>query len=102
MQEGRNKIFGIEAGQIVRCTAGRENGLFMIVCDVVDENFVLLTDGRTRKFISPKKKKIKHIQKTNTVVRELIPAIKDGSVTDKAIRNALSEFCNKGVKNEQK
>jgi len=106
MQNGRINYSGYEPGQVVLVRAGREKGLFMIVCEVIDENFVLLTDGRTRKIISPKKKKIKHLSKTNTILADIASEIKSGTVTDKRIRNALSEFNNpntdKGVRHEQK
>ncbi len=102
MQDGLNKNSGFETGRIVLVKAGREKNLFMIVVGAAGEEYLLLADGHTRKILSPKKKKIKHIQKTNTVLEDIAQSITDGTVTDRAIRNALSEFCNKGVKNEQK
>ncbi len=102
MRNGREINSGFEDGRVVLVKAGREKNLFMMVTGRVDSEYVLLTDGHTRKILSPKKKKIKHIQRTNTVLTDLLPAIKDGSLTDRAIRKALSEFCNEGVKNEQK
>lgn len=102
MQEDRKFTAGPAEGQIVFCKAGREKGKFMIVTAVIDEEYVMLADGKTRKVLSPKKKKIKHIQKTNSVPSEIAMSIKDMTITDRDVRNALSEFCNKGVKNEQK
>ncbi len=106
MQDGRMNYSGLTTGQVVLVKAGREKGLFMLVCEVVDENYVLLTDGHTRKIISPKKKKIKHLLKTNTILTDIACEIRSGTITDKRIRNALSEFNNpnkdKGVIHEQK
>lgn len=92
MERDYCKFPSLSVGQIVRAKAGREKGLFMIVTEVIDEDFVLLSDGDHRKFISPKKKKIKHVLKTNTICSDIAASIEDGSVTDKRIREALSEF----------
>ena len=92
MERDYCKFPGLCIGQIVRARAGREKGLFMIVTEVIDENFVLLSDGDHRKFISPKKKKIKHVLKTNIICSDIAASIADGSITDKRIRDALSKF----------
>ncbi|MBR6615668.1 MAG: KOW domain-containing RNA-binding protein [Lachnospiraceae bacterium] len=106
MREVSKNFSGLSIGQVVRANAGREKGLFMVVCGFEGDEYVLLTDGQTRKFISPKKKKIKHVSKTNTILADVAEMIKTDAITDKRIRNALSEFNNpnknKGVKDEQK
>jgi ribosomal protein L14E/L6E/L27E len=94
LERDRYEFTPLKPGQIVRVKAGREKGLFMVVTGVVDENFILLSDGDHRKIISPKKKKIKHVLKTNTVCPEVAAALTDDSITDKMIRNALSKFNN--------
>ena len=51
-----------EIGRIVRSRQGRDAGRCFVILQVVDEQFVMMADGLTRKLAHPKKKKIKHLQ----------------------------------------
>lgn len=82
-------------GQIVRSKAGRDKGLFMVVVGFCGDEFVLLADGRVRKVNKPKKKKIKHISKTNVVSGEAANAVSSGSqAADAEIRKILKRYNN--------
>ncbi len=59
----------IKRGQIVFVTAGKEKGRFMIVLEA-DDRSVLLCDGKDRPCDRPKRKNIKHVSVTDTVVSE--------------------------------
>lgn len=61
----------LELGQVVKSNAGRDSDKFFIVVDIIDKNYVLLVDGDLRKLDNPKKKKIKHIKKTNIIFDEI-------------------------------
>ncbi|MDO5018659.1 MAG: KOW domain-containing protein [Lagierella massiliensis] len=54
-------------GQVVRSLSGRDKGKFQIVLKLLDNNYVQVVDGKRRKLKNPKKKKIKHLQKTNSI-----------------------------------
>ena len=41
-------------GRVVLSTQGRDEGRYFIVLEVIDENFVLMADGLTRKIDHPK------------------------------------------------
>lgn len=57
----------IERGSLVYSIAGRDKGnLFLVLSR--DGEFVYLADGDQRKAENPKKKKIKHVNKTNTLL----------------------------------
>ena len=57
----------IERGSLVYSIAGRDKGnLFLVLSR--DGEFVYLADGNLRKAENPKKKKIKHVNKTNTLL----------------------------------
>lgn len=71
-------------GMIVRSAAGRDKGNFLVVLKADDE-FVYLADGKERRLASPKKKRIKHVKFTNTV-------IDTDSLTDKKLRSVIEEF----------
>jgi ribosomal protein L14E/L6E/L27E len=81
-------------GQLVKSVAGRDCGKWMIVISVLDENYVLLCDGKLRKINNLKKKKIKHIKRTNTVFNELQDKIMQGIITDIEIRKKIADCCN--------
>lgn len=62
-------------GQVVISKRGRDKGRAMIVInannlDILDKEgeYVYLVDGVVRTLSKPKKKKVKHVQPTNTVV----------------------------------
>ena len=68
-------------GLVVRALAGRDMGNFFVVLSV-DGGYALIADGKRRKLASPKRKNLRHLQRTDQFV-EL-----DG-VTDKKIRNGV-------------
>lgn len=51
----------IALGQIVHSKAGRDKGKYFIVIGIVDDNYVLVADGKLRKINNPKKKKVMHL-----------------------------------------
>lgn len=82
----------MEAGSIVKSKAGRDNGRWFVVLGV-EGDCAFLTDGDLRKVDKPKKKKIKHIQMTNSVSELIRDRLQGGGqVENFEIRNALSEF----------
>lgn len=73
-----------KSGMIVRSRAGRDKGNFLVVLSV-DEDFVYVADGKERKLVSPKKKRLKHVAFTNTVINTR-------DLTDKKLRSVIAEF----------
>lgn len=57
----------IERGCVVQSIAGRDAGGFFVVLDV-EGGFATIADGRLRKLEKPKRKRQKHLRRTNTVV----------------------------------
>ena len=49
-------------GRYVRSLAGRGTGRLYVITATVDDNYVLLSDGKTRKQANPKRKKLRHIK----------------------------------------
>lgn len=72
------------SGMIVRSAAGRDKGKFLVVIRA-DEEFVYVADGKERKLENPKKKRIKHVKFTNTV-------IDTDSLTDKKLRSTIVRY----------
>jgi len=70
-------------GSLVYSRAGRDKGsLFLVVA--TDNGYAYLTDGNTRKLLNPKKKKLKHLNKTNMVCD-----LDFDNLTDSDVRKAL-------------
>lgn len=78
----------IVKGSIVKVKAGHDKGRFCVVLDC-DERFAYIADGRCRKAEAPKKKSIKHLAPTNTVI--------EGSIeTNPKIKRILNDFLKNG------
>ena len=88
-------ILELSAGDIVYSLAGRDKDRIFIVLEVLDENYALLADGELRSVQKPKKKKIKHLKKTN-ITAELIKTKLDQKVkvTNTDLRRILAELEN--------
>ena len=71
-------------GELVVCTAGRENERLMCVV-AFDGEYVYLCDGKERKLYNPKRKNPKHVIKTNKFIPDNM------FLTDRALRKALSK-----------
>lgn len=79
----------VAKGQVVRSLKGRDKGQFQVIIDFLDSSHVLVVDGKRRKINSPKKKKIKHLQCTNTILDI------SNDTNDSHIRKMLNAFVNK-------
>ncbi|MBQ5988422.1 MAG: KOW domain-containing RNA-binding protein [Oscillospiraceae bacterium] len=75
----------IVEGTVVRAKAGRDENRLFAVTGITDSGYVYISDGDTRKLASPKKKNVKHLAVTKTVI-EL-----DG-ITDKRLKMNLRDL----------
>ena len=78
-------------GRVVLSTQGRDEGRYFIVLEVIDENFVLMADGLTRKVDHPKKKKIKHLRPKPIVVNVDGSTLPNKHLQDSDLRRYLRE-----------
>lgn len=74
----------LQKGSVVRAAAGRDCGGFFAVTELQEE-YCFIADGRSRKLEKPKRKNIKHIRLTNSVIDM-------NDITDKKLRTLLSTF----------
>ncbi|MBP0979104.1 MAG: KOW domain-containing RNA-binding protein [Oscillospiraceae bacterium] len=58
----------MQVGRIVISKSGRDKDNWFVVIKVEDQ-FVYIVDGKIRKLENPKKKNIKHLQKTNMFLK---------------------------------
>ncbi len=78
-------LIDLDIGQIVKSKAGRDKGKNFVVFDKIDAKHVLIVDGFLRRVDNPKKKRIKHLAKTNIISDEIRASI----LNDKKISNAF-------------
>ena len=72
-------------GQIVCSKSGRDKGYFLVVVQE-DEKFLYLCDGKERPLERPKKKNVKHVSFTNTVLEA------DSYKTNKSLKKAIAVY----------
>ena len=88
----------IRKGDIVQSLFGRDKGNALFVADV-DDGFVVLVDGKSRRLEHPKRKKLKHckfLARETSRVSEKLGA--GERVTNSDVRRALAAF-NAGAAN---
>ena len=82
--------FPFEVGRVVFSKAGRDQGHYFVVVDVIDENHVAVANGCQRKVDNPKKKKIKHLVAKPEVIEEIREKISAKKrIFDSEVRNKL-------------
>ncbi|MBQ3138806.1 MAG: KOW domain-containing RNA-binding protein [Ruminococcus sp.] len=74
----------LKIGSVVRAKAGRDKDGFFVVT-AIEKEYCFMADGKSRKLDKPKRKNIKHISLTNSMID-----IKD--ITDKKLRTLLKGF----------
>lgn len=85
----------ISIGQVVKNTSGRDTGRLFFVVKIIDDKYVLISDGKKRKLENPKLKKVKHLQKydiINCMVKNKIES--DESITNTFLRAELGKLNN--------
>ncbi len=68
----------IVLGQIVKSKAGRDKDRYFVVIGFEKEQYLYIADGDLRKIDRPKKKKIKHLARTDIVLKEIAEKLKKG------------------------
>jgi len=75
----------IVPGSVVVSKAGRDKGKqFIVLAYDADKNYIEIVDGHIRKIENPKKKKLKHVIITDTVIDKLAFKLNKG----KSLQNA--------------
>ena len=81
----------IEIGRVVESRQGRDAGRFFVILQVVDEEFVLMADGLTRKLDHLKKKKVKHLRAKPVRMDELTELAATNRLKDSDVRTFLAK-----------
>ena len=82
--------FPMEVGRVVLSRAGRDQGHYFVIVDVIDENYVAIANGCQRKVDNPKKKKIKHLAAQKEIFEEISEKVFEKKrIFDSEVRNRL-------------
>lgn len=80
-------------GELIYSKAGRDTSRKFIVTNIIDEEYVLISDGDLRKIEKPKKKKIKHIKTCGIIIDSLNKKLKSKEkLTNAEIRKAIQQY----------
>lgn len=80
----------IEVGRVVFSKAGRDKGKYFIIVDIIDEQYVKISDGDLRRLSDPKKKKVKHLELKPEILEGIQDKLSNGKkVFDAELRSAL-------------
>lgn len=71
-------------GKVVHSKAGRDMHRNFIVVGILNNEYVYISDGELRKIAKPKKKKVKHLNFSDTVAEE----IRDLILSEKEVTNS--------------
>lgn len=82
----------LKVGQIVKSKSGRDKGRVFLVSEIVDENNVLIVDGKLRGIERPKLKKIKHLMVYKEVLDQWIIEGDPPLDNNARIRKCLNPF----------
>ena len=81
----------VRIGCVVVSTAGRDEGRTFMVISSLDDEYVLISDGKTHKVEKPKKKTRKHLKLAHEPMPEAVERLAAGGVEDHEIRKWLSD-----------
>jgi len=85
-------MMDISKSDIIESLAGRDKGKLFYVMDIED-NFVLIADGKGRKLENPKRKKLKHVRRVSRTETRVALKIKQGDkVLNSELRRDLATF----------
>lgn len=82
----------IVKGVVVKAVAGRDSGRYFVVLKNED-GFVWISDGKTRKLDNPKKKNIKHLIFSDSV-------IDIDKITNKKLKMSLDRYYGPEIESE--
>ncbi len=80
----------IYPAKLVLSKAGRDKNKYFAVIKIIDDNYILLCDGKGRSLEKPKIKKIKHVEDMNIDLHRIKEKLNEGKkITNSDIRKAI-------------
>lgn len=83
-------VVNISIGQLVMSKAGRDQTNVYLVIGILQNKYLLLANGRERKFKSPKQKNIHHVNVLKEIAQGVAEKLLSGmKITDEELRQAI-------------
>ncbi|MDE7454332.1 MAG: KOW domain-containing RNA-binding protein [Clostridia bacterium] len=84
----------LKIGSVVLSTQGRDKDAYFVVVNIdLKHGYAYLADGGMRKLNAPKKKNLKHISNSGTVLESIATKLETGKkVFDSEVKSALRQF----------
>ena len=79
-------------GSVCLSIAGHDEGSTVVIVAGLDNNYVLVADGKTRKIISPKKKKMRHLNMISRLSDKDTEIIRANMANDSCLRKMIASF----------
>lgn len=82
-----------QIGQFVKVLRGKDEDSYAVIINIIDERFVLIVDGDKRRFDSPKRKNVLHLQLQPAISQEVTSSLQEtGRVTNAKLRYVIQKF----------
>ena len=81
----------MRVGNVCVSTAGHDEGTYLVVIAGIDRDHVYVADGKARKTIAPKKKKMRHLSMITRLSEQVTEVLKSGVYNDSFLRTALAD-----------
>ena len=78
-----------QVGDLVLSRQGRDHGRNFMVVEVIDENYVLIADGKLRPLEKPKKKKVKHLEYAGKADESIVTEFSKKELTNPQLKKML-------------
>ena len=78
-------------GSVCVSMAGHDTGDYLVIIAGIDRSHVYVADGKARKLIAPKKKKMRHLNMITKLSGPDTEVLRSGSYNDSFLRKVLSK-----------
>lgn len=80
-------------GEIVISNKGRDKGMYYIIVGILPNNYYMLVNGDNKKFVCPKRKIKKHLDKTGKIIDNIKVKIENNTkVFDSEVYSAIKKY----------
>ncbi len=94
----KDNIYNFSVGQFCISKSGRDNGMIYVIYKIIDQNYVLLVNGKEKTITNPKRKNVKHLQKVNDGIVNFEKDINSGNINDLDIKRFIKLKTSKEAK----
>lgn len=91
MKLSKKNISEYCVGQLCYSKQGRDKDKVYIVYEIVDEDYILVVNGKDRTISNPKKKNKKHLQKINQKIKGFDKMKSENEVNDLIVKRYIKE-----------